>query len=115
MNLISKENNSLTSTAANAHIEGKNNVLINADTEGVKITAPKRIELICGATMIVMDGVNGTISFQAPNRISTQSTAADIYMKSALQFTAESVTGLLNFSGVLTHIGSDIHLNPDKS
>ena len=115
MNLVSKQNNSLTSTAGDAHVGAKNSVLVSAETTGVKITAPQRIELICGATKIVMDGVKGTISLEAPNKISAESTAADIQMVAATQITAQSVVGLLNFSGVLEQHGAEIHLNPDKA
>ena len=36
-------------------------------------------------------------------------------MDAATQISAKSVTGKLNFTGVLEQHGSEIHLNPDKS
>ncbi|MPM79070.1 hypothetical protein SDC9_126101 [bioreactor metagenome] len=114
INLTSQNSASLTSTAENAHVEGKLNVLVQAIDQGVRITAPKRIELECGATMIVMDGEAGTISIVAQNKIYTESMAADVHTKAKTQVTSEGETGLLNFSNILQQYGSEIHLNPDK-
>ena len=114
INLTSKQSASLTSTAQNAHVEGKLNVLVQAIDQGVRITAPKRIELECGATKIVMDGEAGTISIVAKNKIYTESVSADIHSKASTEFRAEGTTGILNFSNVLKQFGSEIHLNPDK-
>lgn len=115
MNLISKCNASLTSTEQDTHIGAKNRVLIEAQTNGVKITAPLKIELICGLTSIVMDGEKGTIAMVAPNNISTESQEASVLLKAKDRVRADGKTGWLNFDENLFQVAGNIHLNPDKS
>ena len=115
INLISKLNASMTSTAQDAHIGAKNRVLIEAQTNGVKITAPLKIELICGLTSLVMDGEKGTITMMAPNNISTESKEANILVKAKEKIRIDGKSGWFEFSEDFVNIGANIHLNPDKS
>jgi type VI secretion system secreted protein VgrG len=109
LNLVSKMNASMTSTTSDAHVEGFKNVLIKADTEGVLITAPKKIKLQCGSTTIEMDGVAGTITILAANLIATGSKATKMFTDE--EFLAKGKQGVLDFSADLDQKGANILLN----
>ncbi len=109
LNMVSKANASMTSTTGDAHIEGNKNVLIKADSEGVLITAPKKIKLQCGSTMIEMDGVGGTITITAANLIATGSKATKIFTDE--EFLAKGKKGDLQFTADLDQKGANIKLN----
>ncbi len=72
MNLLSKDDMSLTSMSGNANIYAQKNVVINAGTENVFIEAKTNIKLICGASMIemkadgtiIIKGVKGFLDFE---------------------------------------------------
>jgi type VI secretion system secreted protein VgrG len=89
INLMAKNDASLTSFSANANVVGEVSVLLQGKTKNVVVQAGKQIKLLCGKSSIILKS-DGTIAI-------------------------DGMTATLQFTGQLSEHGDPIYLNCDEA
>ncbi|MDA8453478.1 type VI secretion system tip protein VgrG [Acidovorax sp. GBBC 3334] len=93
MNLVAEQNITLSSTALNAHVLGKENVVVNAQSDTVFVSAGKHITEVAGESITLVCG------------------KASLTLKADGTIVLNGVKGVFNFQDDLDQFGKKINLN----